>query len=75
MKQLVEIAGSEEKAHQIIEAAKTSMGFEISELDMLNIRQFADRVIHLSEYRTRLHEYLSKKMNDVAPNLSALIGF
>jgi len=40
----------------------------------LNICQFAKRVVHLSEYREKLHEYLVKKMSDVAPNLSALIG-
>eukprot|EP01105_Mastigella_eilhardi_P006994 TRINITY_DN18473_c0_g1_i1.p1 TRINITY_DN18473_c0_g1~~TRINITY_DN18473_c0_g1_i1.p1 ORF type:complete len:576 (-),score=214.90 TRINITY_DN18473_c0_g1_i1:1304-2977(-) len=72
--QLEEIVGDADKAKEILEAAKTSMGFEISQLDMLSINQFADRVIHLSEYRTRLHEYLAKKMRDIAPNLSSLIG-
>jgi len=40
----------------------------------LNICQFSTRVVHLSEYRTKLNEYLVKKMSDVAPNLSSLIG-
>ncbi len=31
-------------------------------------------MIELSEYRLKLHGYLTKKMTDVAPNLSALIG-
>ncbi|KAH3743666.1 Ribosome biogenesis protein:Nop56p/Sik1p [Pelomyxa schiedti] len=71
---IVEITEDESKATQIMEAAKSSMGFEISELDMMSIRQFADRVIHLSEYRVKLFNYLAKKMHDIAPNLSALIG-
>lgn len=50
------------------------MGTAISELDMINIVQFADRVIALAEYRQKLHTYLSEKMHAVAPNLSALIG-
>merc|ERR1711941_263429 len=50
------------------------MGTEISELDMMNISNFAKRVISLDEYRRQLHAYLSKKMGAVAPNLAALIG-
>jgi len=41
---------------------------------MTNIEHFADRVIHLTEYRHRLFAYLGKKMNDIAPNLSTLMG-
>ncbi len=40
----------------------------------LNIHNFAQRVVSLTEYRKNLHQYLSSKMNLVAPNLSALIG-
>jgi len=59
---------------QIIEAARSSMGTDISDFDLLNIKHFATRVIQLSEYRTKLQEYLLKKMNDIAPNLSTLVG-
>jgi len=61
-------------AKQIVEAAKTSMGYDISDVDMTNVQTFADRVIHLEEYRQRLREYLNSRMHSVAPNLSALIG-
>ena len=50
------------------------MGTDISELDMINIGHFTDRVIKLADYRKKLHEYLLSKMHNVAPNLSALIG-
>eukprot|EP01101_Sappina_pedata_P006317 TRINITY_DN309_c2_g2_i1.p1 TRINITY_DN309_c2_g2~~TRINITY_DN309_c2_g2_i1.p1 ORF type:complete len:530 (+),score=348.42 TRINITY_DN309_c2_g2_i1:88-1677(+) len=59
---------------QIFDAARASMGTDISDFDLLNICQFATRVINLAEYRAKLHDYLVKKMNDVAPNLSSLIG-
>merc|ERR1712033_90189 len=41
---------------------------------MGNIQMFARRVISLTDYRKRLHDYLQSKMSSVAPNLSALIG-
>ena len=71
---LVEITQDEAKAREIIAAAMASMGTDISDLDMLNIEKFADRVIHLSTYQQQLQAYLSKKMHDIAPNLSELVG-
>ena len=47
---------------------------DISPMDLINIQTFASRVIGLAEYRKSLHSYLVSKMNQVAPNLSALIG-
>jgi nucleolar protein 56 len=38
-------------AQAIIEAAKTSMGQDISPIDLINIKTFAARVISLAEYR------------------------
>ena len=49
-------------------------GMDISPVDLINIQQFATRVIALSEYRAQLSEYLISKMTQVAPNLTALIG-
>lgn len=71
---LAEITQDETKAKEILDAAKASMGTDISDLDMLNIEKFADRVIHLSTYQQQLQEYLRKKMHDIAPNLSELVG-
>jgi RNA processing factor Prp31 len=59
---------------QVIQAAKTSMGQDISPVDLANIELFAKRVISLAEYRQKLHTYLLERMHVVAPNLSALIG-
>jgi len=73
---LEELLGDEHegKAQAILDAARSSMGVDVSEIDMHNIVSFADRVIALAEYRTSLHNYLKSKMFKVAPNLSCLIG-
>mmetsp|Transcript_14737 Transcript_14737/g.35095 ORF Transcript_14737/g.35095 Transcript_14737/m.35095 type:complete len:503 (-) Transcript_14737:202-1710(-) len=72
--ELTEITGDEEKSKEIVDAAKTSMGQDISPIDLINISTFATKVISLAEYRQRLYSYLVEKMGSVAPNLSALIG-
>ena len=64
----------ESAAQRIIDAAKVSMGQDISEADMQNVISFADRVVKLADYRIRLHKYLVDKMAVVAPNLAELIG-
>ncbi|KAI3956717.1 hypothetical protein MKW92_020421 [Papaver armeniacum] len=71
---LTEILGDEDKAKEIVEAAKASMGQDLSPVDLINVKQFAQRVMDLAEYRKNLHEYLVTKMNDIAPNLASLIG-
>ena len=65
---------SPEKAQQIINAAKSSMGTDISPIDLINILSFSTRVKSLVLYRKNLYAYLCEKMSIVAPNLSALIG-
>lgn len=62
------------KAQAIIDASKSSMGMDISPVDLINIDMFAARVIGLIEYRKELSEYLRNKMKIVAPNLGTLIG-
>lgn len=61
-------------ARSIIDAAKTSMGQDLSVSDMENVTLFAQRVVSLANYRKTLHTYLVSKMSVVAPNLAALIG-
>ena len=69
-----EVLGDEEKAKEVVDAAKASMGQDISPIDLINIEAFAKRVISLAEYRHKLFAYLQDKMAVVAPNLGALIG-
>lgn len=71
---LEEVIMDSAKAKAVIDASKTSMGMDISAVDLMNIEMFANRVVALAEYRKELAKYLQDKMNNVAPNLSALIG-
>ena len=61
-------------AQNILDAARGSMGSSIAEFDMLNISAFATRVVSIADYRKSLVAYLSEKMNQVAPSLTALLG-
>lgn len=71
---LTDLVGDEDKAKEIVEAAKASMGQDLSPVDLINVHMFAQRVMDLSDYRRRLSDYLSTKMNDIAPNLQSLVG-
>ena len=64
----------EDKAQQIIDAAKISMGMDMNETDQLQVKKWAERVTELIEFRESLSAYLKDRMNAVAPNLQALIG-
>jgi len=65
---------TEEIEASLKESAELSMGCEISEQDLLTVFHLADRVIELSEYRTKLYEYLKNRMEAIAPNLTMLVG-
>lgn len=55
-------------------AADISMGTEVSEEDLENIRLLAEQVISYSEYRRQLAEYLENRMRAIAPNMTELVG-
>ncbi|XP_054479884.1 LOW QUALITY PROTEIN: nucleolar protein 58 [Anoplopoma fimbria] len=55
-------------------AAEISMGTEVSEQDIGNIRHLCDQVIEISEYRTQLYDYLKNRMTAIAPNLTVMVG-
>ena len=61
-------------AQAIINAARTSMGRDLSAADMEIVMAFAKRTASLAAYRKQLSNYLGSRMNQVAPNLAALIG-
>ncbi|KAM0372247.1 hypothetical protein ACHAPK_004822 [Fusarium culmorum] len=56
-------------------AAEISMGTEITEEDLENIKLLADQVIVYSNYRTQLSSYLESRMRAIAPNLTTLVGY
>lgn len=56
-------------------AAEISMGTEITEEDLENIKLLADQVITYTNYRAQLSSYLESRMRAIAPNLTALLGY
>merc|ERR1712088_1268105 len=62
------------RAQAVIDDSKSSMGMDISPVDLLNIDHFANEVVKLANMRKTLHAYLKAKMDLVAPNLCSLVG-
>ncbi|XP_047112857.1 nucleolar protein 56 [Schistocerca piceifrons] len=71
---LEELVMDSAKAQAILSASRSSMGMDISPVDLMNIELFAARVVALSDYRKQLASYLHTKMESVAPNLATLVG-
>ncbi|XP_057333620.1 nucleolar protein 58 [Microplitis mediator] len=65
---------SEDIEEKVKEAAEISMGTEINDGDILNIKHLCDQVIEISQYRATLYEYLQARMMAMAPNLTVLVG-
>jgi len=74
IKKMEEILMDSTKSQSIQDAARKSVGMEISDIDLINVDHFSHQVVQLVEYRKELQEYLRSKMKNVAPNLAALIG-
>lgn len=64
----------EETAMKVKEYAEISMGTEIADEDMENIKVLCENIIQLTEYRAQLFEYLKNRMMTIAPNLTILVG-
>jgi len=64
----------EEVEEKVKEAAEISMGTEISEEDIINIKHLCQQVVEIQEYRGQLYEYLKNRMMAIAPNLTVLVG-
>merc|ERR1711936_1234798 len=64
----------EEVEEKVKEAAEISMGTEISDEDILNIKHLCTQVVEIQEYRAQLYEYLKNRMMAIAPNLTVLVG-
>ncbi|KAI1822434.1 hypothetical protein F4861DRAFT_391495 [Xylaria intraflava] len=55
-------------------AAEVSMGTEIDDLDLENIKLLAEQVISFTEYRQELSQYLTSRMKALAPNTTEILG-
>lgn len=64
----------EEIEQEVKDAAEISMGTEISDEDILNVRYLCDQVIDITDYRAQLFDYIKNRMVAIAPNLTVLVG-
>ena len=62
------------KAEQIANAAQSSMGADMAEVDLTQIQSLGKSVINLYELRQKLEDYIDSAMEEVAPNIKALTG-
>jgi len=51
-----------------------SMGTEIADLDLLNIKHLCEEIVEMSDYRGQLYDYIQNRMMAIAPNLTILVG-
>ncbi len=61
-------------AEKLEEAAKDSMGAEMDEKDLAAVQRIAEIACELYEARREMAKYIDESMDDVAPNVKALVG-
>jgi nucleolar protein 56 len=64
----------EVKAEQIAKASETSMGADIAESDLAEIQALCKNVLNLYDLRQNMEKYLDDTMEEVAPNIKAMVG-
>ncbi len=65
---------SESKAKRIAEAARRSIGADLSDFDVRPVQTLASIMQELYRLRASLSEYIAAVMKEVAPNITALVG-
>jgi len=71
---LVKLGFTEEKARKIAEAARNSIGADLSDFDIEAIQTLAKITSDLYRLRRQLTTYIEQVMKEVAPNITALVG-
>ncbi len=71
---LVKLGFNKGEAARIAEAAKKSIGADLSEFDIDAIQTLARITYELYQLRNSLAGYISTVMKEVAPNITALVG-
>ncbi|BCU68578.1 hypothetical protein HS7_20150 [Sulfolobales archaeon HS-7] len=62
------------KAKKIAEAAKRSLGANLSEDDLSSLKVMAENILSLFSLRDELTEYAESIMKEIAPNVTSLVG-
>jgi nucleolar protein 56 len=63
-----------EKAEELAEASRKSMGAEISEPDLAVLQSFCGLMLDLYKFRGKSELYVEETLKEVAPNMSAIVG-
>lgn len=63
-----------QKAEQIANAAKSSMGADMAETDLAQIKALSRTVLGLYDLRENMEKHIESAMEEVAPNINALTG-
>lgn len=71
---LVKLGYGREKAEKLADAARSSIGADLSDFDMNYIKVLAGIILDLYRLRDTLDEYIDAVMKEVAPNITALVG-
>jgi len=71
---LIKLGFSEGKARRIEEAAKKSMGADITDFDVKTMQTLAGIILKLYRLRADIAQYIGEVMREVAPNITALVG-
>ncbi|MHA2294773.1 MAG: NOP5/NOP56 family protein [Candidatus Hodarchaeales archaeon] len=66
---------SETKSLKIREAAINSVGKEMDSSDFIPLRQLAEFALETDNTKNRIHSYIEKGMEKIAPNLTELLGY
>lgn len=69
-----QVIEDEETANKVKEYAEISMGTDIADEDLENIKFLCQNIIELTDYRAQLYDYLRNRMMTIAPNLTILVG-
>jgi len=71
---LLELSLDAKVARRVVEAARDSAGAQMNAEDWTTLSGLADNLVQLHGFRSRLSEYLTSIVADVAPNTSKLAG-
>ncbi len=71
---LTQLQLSEGQSEELILKAERSMGGKLSPQEFLPIKQLADQIIVMADYRKNLEIYISDAIDEVAPNVKAVLG-
>ena len=71
---LQEVGLTEKKSEAIVQMASDSLGAEVAEGDMTQIRSMSEVALKMYEIRRSLESHIEEAMKECAPNITGLVG-